>query len=141
MPFFVDTDVIVYAATEGPYRTAAIDVLEAISEGRAHGLTSTAVIEEVWHIELSGRVGVVEGLATRAYELFSPLLPVTDDTMRAALSLRIGRLEANDRVHLALCHEHDISRIVTADSDFDQVPGVKRVDPLDEPRLTRLLRA
>ena len=76
MAFFVDTNIIVYAATTGPYREHALAVLEAVAEGRGEGRTSTAVIEETWHIEMSGRLGRLEGLARRAYELFTPLLPV-----------------------------------------------------------------
>ena len=132
MEFFVDTNVIVYAATEGPYRAASIRTLEAISRGDTTARTSTAVIEEVWHIELSGRVGNVAGLAERAYQLFSPLLSVSDSTMQLALALLADSLGANDRLHLAACLENDIEWILTADTDFDRAPGVKRVDPLDE---------
>lgn len=138
--FFVDTNVIVYAATDGPYRSAALAILAAIAEGRATGRTSTSVIEEVWHIEMSGRVGSVDGLARRAYQLFTPLLPVTDETMRAAMSLDVKRLGANDRVHAATCHEQGIEAIVTADGSFDQVPRLRRVDPLDARRVSALLR-
>lgn len=140
MAFFVDTNVIVYAATDGPYREPCLDVLKAVADGQAQARTSTAVLEEVWHIELSGKVGPVSGLAAHAYDLLSPLLAVTDDTVRAALAVDVERLGANDRIHLAVCHSAGIDVILTADSDFDRAPGLRRVDPLDGRRLARLLR-
>jgi predicted nucleic acid-binding protein len=138
--FFVDTNVIVYAATDGPYRSVAVAILTAIAEGRASGRTSTSVIEEVWHIELSGRVGSVSGLAERAYRLFTPLLPVTDETVRAAMMLDVKRIGANDRIHAATCFEHRLGAIVTADGSFDHVPRLRRVDPMDTRRVSALLR-
>ena len=141
MTFFVDTNVIVYSATDGPHRRSSLEILSAIVEGSVEGRTSTAVIEEVWHIELSGRAGSIDGLADRAYQLFTPLLSVTDETVRAALSLDVKRLGASDRIHLATCREHDIEILVSADVGFDQIPGLERVDPLDGPRLANLLGA
>ncbi|TMC77079.1 MAG: hypothetical protein E6J15_04645 [Chloroflexi bacterium] len=79
MTFLVDANVIVYAAIASKYRNSCLEILEAVAAGAAEGKVSTAVFEEVWHLELSGRVGSVRGLAQRAYHVFTPLLPVTDD--------------------------------------------------------------
>ncbi len=140
MSFFVDANVVVYAATEGPYRDACVALLAAVAEG-ASGRTSTAVLEEVWQIELSGRVGAVDGLARRAYTLFTPLLPVDDEVVAAALPLRTRGLGANDRIHAATCAVNAIGTIVSADAPFAAVRGLRRVDPLDRPALGELLDA
>src|SRR5215212_2397655 len=50
-----------------------VEQLEAIVDG-ADGRTSPPVLEEVWHIERSGRLGRLDGLAARAHKIFSPLL-------------------------------------------------------------------
>jgi uncharacterized protein len=139
MSFFVDTNVVVYAASESDYRQPCLELLEAIAAGRAEGRTSTAVLEEAWYVELSGRAGPLHGLARRAYAVFTPLLPVTDETVELALSLAPGPLGANDRIHVATCRQHAIGTIVSADGGFDRVRGVRRVDPLDAPALARLL--
>jgi predicted nucleic acid-binding protein len=136
--FFVDANIVVYTATGGPLQSACADVIDAIGAG-ADGRTSTAALEEVWHLELSGRVGDISGLARRAYATFTPLLPVTDDTVAHALSLDATGLGANDRIHVATCLENGIGTIVTADASFDGVRGIHRVDPLDRRALTRLL--
>jgi predicted nucleic acid-binding protein len=140
MPFFVDANVIVYTAGAGRYGDACRDVLRAISEGNAEGVTSTAAIEEVWHIELSGKTGDVSGLTQDAYTMFRPLLAVTDETVARALALEVQGLGANDRIHVATCLENGIDTIVSADAELDGVRGIRRVDPLDGRAVARLLQ-
>jgi predicted nucleic acid-binding protein len=138
--FLIDANVVVYAAADGPYREACLAILRAIAAGQADGRASTAVLEEVWHVELSGRAGDLRGLARASYELFTPLLPVGDGVFAAALALPESALGANDRIHAATCAQNEIAEIVTADADFDDaVAGLRRVDPLDRPAVERLL--
>jgi predicted nucleic acid-binding protein len=137
--FLVDANVIVYAAIPSRYREPCLEVLAAIAAGKADGKVSTAVFEEVWHLELSGRVGPIRGLAERAYRAFTPLLPVTDDIVARALRLDAKRLGSNDRIHLATALANGIDTIVSADSVFDHVRAIRRVDPLDDRAIARLL--
>jgi predicted nucleic acid-binding protein len=136
--FFVDANVIVYSAVPSERRDPCVEVLAAIAGG-ADGRTSTAVLEEVWHLELSGRAGDLEGVTARAYAALSPLLPVTDEAFRRALGLDAPALGANDRLHVATCLTHGIDLVVSADKGFDSVPEVRRVDPLDGPARAALL--
>jgi predicted nucleic acid-binding protein len=137
--FFVDSNVFVYSAGERDRREPCIELLRAIGSGRADGRTSTSVVEEVWHLELSGRAGPLAGLAHRAYRVFTPLLPVSDETVARALALDLERLGANDRIPVATYLENGIDTIVSADADFDSVRGLRRVDPLDGLALSLLL--
>jgi len=137
--FLVDANVIVYAAIPSQYRAPCLEVLAAIAAGKADGRVSTAVFEEVWHLELSGRVGPIRGLAERTYRAFTPLLPVTDDIVARALRLDAKRLGSDDRILVATALANGIDTIVSADSDFDRIRAVRRVDPLDERAITRLL--
>jgi predicted nucleic acid-binding protein len=137
--FLVDANVIVYAAVPSQYRGPCLELLAAIAAGEADGKVSTAVFEEVWHLELSGRVGAIRGLAERAYRAFTPLLPVTDDIVARALRLDAKRLGSNDRIHVATALANGIDTIVSADSDFDRVRTIRRVDPLDDQAMARLL--
>ena len=139
MTFFVDANVIVYAATEGEYRSACLRILEAVANGDADGRTSPTVLEEVWYIERSGRAGSLDGLAAQAYTVFSPLLPVTDDAFRLALSVRKRELGPAGRLHVGTCRSSGVDTIVTADSGFGGLRGVGRVDPLDRAAIRRLL--
>jgi len=139
MTFFVDANVVVYSAVECDYRPGCLGVLEAIATGTADGRTSASVLEEVWHLERSGKVGGLTGLTERALEIFSPLLPVTDAAFRRALAIDAPRLGTNDRLHAGTCIEHAIGVIVSADAGFDS-SGLRRVDPGDLRGTRRLLQ-
>ena len=141
MTFFVDANVLVYSAVPSEYREPCREILGAIARGEAAGRTSTAALEEVWYLELSGRAGALDGLTERAYTLFAPLLPVTDEAFRLALSLEAPALGPNDRLHVGTCLAHGIDIVASADAGFDRVRGVRRVDPLDTRARRRLLRA
>jgi len=141
LTFLIDANVIVYAAVPSKYRDACLEILEAVAEGKADGRVSTAIIEEVWHIELSGRAGAIDGLTRQTYLAFSPLLPVNDQIIGRALDLEARRLGANDRIHVATALANDIDTIVSADADFDHVRAIRRVDPLDEAQRSRVLRS
>lgn len=140
MTFFVDANVIVYSAVPSGYREHCLELLAAIARGNADGRTSTAVLEEVWHLELSGRAGDLDGLTRRAYALLGPLLPVSDESFRLALGLNAPALGANDRLHVATCLTHGIDTVVSADRGFDSVSELRRVDPADEPARAALLQ-
>jgi predicted nucleic acid-binding protein len=142
LTFFVDANVVVYSGVrESPYREPCLEIMAAITRGEVEGRTSTAVLEEVWHIELSGRVRELDGLTARAYAILGPLLPVTDEAFRRALGLEAPALGANDRVHVATCLTHGIDLVLSADRGFDSVAEVRRVDPLDGPARTALLES
>lgn len=97
------------------------------------------MLEEVWYVELAGRAGRLEGLTERAYAVFAPLLPVTDEAFRIALSLEAPQLGPNDRLHVGTCLTHGIDVVVSADAGFEHVRGLRRVDPRDERGRRRLL--
>ncbi len=139
MSFFVDANVFIYGAVPCEYRAPCLEVLGAIARGEVDGRTSCAVLEEVWHVERSGRAGRLDGLAQRSYTLMTPLTAVTDDAFRRALSLEDGPLGANDRLHVGTCLTHGMGVVLTADREFEGLPGVRRVDPLDDRERSRLL--
>ena len=141
MTFFIDANVLVYSAGESEYRDACLDILTAVTDELVDGRASTAVLEEVWHAEISGRGGPIGGLAQHAYDVLTPLLPVTDEIFRRALGVDAPGLGANDRIHVATCLANGIDVILSADRGFDAVKGIRRVDPLDERARRRLLRS
>jgi predicted nucleic acid-binding protein len=141
LTFLVDTNVIVYAAVPSKYRDACLEILEAIARGDAQGRVSTAILEEVWHLELSGRAGSLSGLARQTYLTFSPLLAVDDQIIARALDLEGRRLGANDRIHVATALAHDIDTIVSADAAFAEISAITRIDPLSDAERSQLLRS
>lgn len=129
--FFLDTNVLIYSRSSPPseYRNSCLEILDAIERGEVDAQISTAVLEEVWNLELTDRVGGIDGLTADVHELFAPVLPVTDAIFAHALTLPHAHIGAKDRIHVATCLENGIERIVTADKGFDTVAGLQRIDP------------
>ena len=114
-------------------------ILDAVLDGHVDGVTSTAVFEEVLHVELRTTSLDLRGVAGLAYWMFTPLLPVTDEVMKVALELGELALGSNDRVHVARCRLKTIEVIVSADRGLDAVDGLRRVDPLDADAVAALV--
>jgi predicted nucleic acid-binding protein len=129
--FFVDTNVLIYSRSSPPsaYCDPCLEILAAIERGEVDAQISTAVLEKVWHLEVTSRLGAIDGLTAAAHRLFAPVLPVTDEIFARALALPHPHISAKDRVHVATCLENGIERIVTADKAFDTVAGLQRIDP------------
>jgi predicted nucleic acid-binding protein len=137
--FFIDTNVFVYAVRESEQQAGAAATLEALGAGRARAVTSTAVVEELWHLELSDRIPELAGGTEAIFTLLRPILSVTDEIVAAAFEVNVRGLGANDRMHVATCQLNDIGTILTADRAFDAAPGLRRVDPADLPEVHTLL--
>jgi predicted nucleic acid-binding protein len=137
--FFLDANIFIYAATEGPRSEACSGLLDRVSEGGADAATSVAAIEEVWHFELTRGGPAAAGLAANALSVMDAALPVTLAELELAFSLPAGDAGANDRLHVATCVLNEIPVIVSADRDFDEFDEVRRVDPLDADAVAELL--
>ena len=137
--FFIDTNVFVYAVRESEQQAGAAATLEALGAGRARAVTSTAVVEELWHLELSGRIPELTGGTDAIFTLLRPILSVTDEIVAAAFDVKVHGLGANDRVHVATCQVNGIDTMLSADRGFDAAPGLRRVDPADLPEVRTLL--
>lgn len=143
MRFLVDANVIVYSVAGGRYQEPCLDLLEAIAGSDLEGLCTVAVAEEVWHLELGGRIPGLRGQTARIRTLFFPLLPVTHAALDGALAITADPelLGANDRLHVGSCLEHGIRAVVSADRGFDSVSEIERIDPLEGDLIERLRAA
>lgn len=141
MTFFVDANVIVYSAVDVAARANCARVLRAIAAGDLDGRTSPAVLEEVWHVLARYYPGDLDGVPDAALKIFSPLLPVTEEALRHALSMPDSGLGSNDRLHVGTCVTNQIDAVLTADRAFDGVKGIRRVDPFDSAAVDELLAA
>jgi len=140
LSFFVDTNVLVYAVEEGPYGPDCMAILAAVAAGRADGLCSVSVLEELWHLESRGRVPALAGQTRNARAVFGSLLPIDEATFDLAMSLQApAQLGTNDRIHAACCMQNSIPYIVTADAAFSEIRGLERVDPGDAAAVSALI--
>ena len=139
MSFFVDANILIYAAVDCPQQEPCLGILGSIASGDALGVSSASVLEEVWHVERSGRIPDIDGLTSRVHTILTPLVPVTDKAFRFAMALGVDRLGTNDQLHLGTCIAHEIETMVSADRGFDGIEGLRRIDPLDSDAVELLL--
>ncbi len=132
--YFIDINVAIYATgPEHSYRAACRRVLEAVVRGDLEAVTSAEALYIYWR---RGRPDVGLRLVEDLIDIFSPdgVLPVgAADVRRAGELLETLKgvgLSPRDCLHLAVMERVRIDRIISADADFDRVPGIVRLDPL-----------
>lgn len=71
-------------------------------------------------------------MARLSLDVFAPVLPITHALMRRLpdLAERYPALSARDLVHVATCIHEGIVEIVSADTGFDAVHELRRLDPV-----------
>lgn len=113
-------------------RDPARRVLDAVLSSSLASTTTPEVIQEFAHVHArrrSRRDAVT--LARRYAELLSPLLVVEADHLERGLRLLEGHPElgAFDAVLAATALAHEARALVSADTDFRVVPGLRHVLP------------
>jgi len=135
MPVFLDSNVFIYAAgAESPNKGPCVALLRRVASGELDAATSAEVIQEIHHVfRRRGRLRDGVTLAREIAGLFPGLLSVTRaDVLRSGEILTARpQLSPRDALHAATALNAGISTVVSADSDFDYVDGITRVDPAD----------
>ena len=132
---FLDANVFLYAVGgDSPHRESCRALLAAMAAGRIDAVTSSEVLQEVLHVSARRR-GVADGIAaTRAAAgLVAEVLPLKGPDVLAACEVleEAPRLGARDAFHVAVMRAAGLTTMVSVDRDFDDVPGLTRVDPAD----------
>ncbi len=132
-PLFIDTTVPLYAVG-GPHRhkAACVAVLRAATSGQVHLHASAELVQEFLYHRLR-RTSRSEAVAqARDVVTLLTLYPVDElvvDRMLAVVSA--DAVGGRDAVHAATALGAGFDRIVTTDSDFDAVTGLRVVAPGD----------
>ena len=138
----LDTTVLVYAkGADHPLRGPARAVVEAVRDGRVIATTTAEVIQEFAHVRGRRRPRTDAADLARDYtDLLRPLLQVTEDELLAGLSMfeQHAALGAFDAALAAASLATPEPTLVSADTGFTQVPGLRFVD-LSSPELYDLL--
>ena len=140
----LDTTVLVYAVGAAhELRDPCRRLIGAIADGEIEAGTTVEVIQEFAHVRARrrGRADAT-GLATQYCDLLSPLVEVTEHSVRGGLQLFAERdaLGAFDAVLASVAASRSIRALVSADRAFANIPGLAHVYP-DERGISELLAA
>jgi hypothetical protein len=106
----------------------------AVATGQLDAVTDAEVFQELLYryLHLQQREKGFLIFDTFYEVMRGRVLPIADvDVERARqLAERYPHLSPRDLLHLAVMLNHGIPDIVTADTDFDAVPDVRRLDPV-----------
>lgn len=141
--FLFDTNVFVYAlGGASPYREPCRSIVEHAAAGRLDGEASADLVQELLHQRMrqtGDRTAAVQ--TARRVQILCQLHDVRESDVNLALWLfgTHRRLTARDATFAAVALNRGIDAILSADRDFDEVPGLERIDPCDAPAVAGLL--
>jgi predicted nucleic acid-binding protein len=139
-----DTTVFVYAQGRAhPYMSACRRIVEDIRSGAIEGEASVDLVQEFAHVALRQMPRRDEALAlVREVSEMCALhdFNVTDLPLVMTLLDTHPQLGARDAVFAATALNRGIEAILSADRDFDGIPGLERIDPADEAAVATLRR-
>lgn len=133
-PRFLDTNVLIRYFTRDDEAKAAraLALLERVERGEERIITSELVVfEVVFTLEHSYRLP-----KDRVLEMLTDILSLRNlQLQRKRLILSALELHAStnmsfvDAYNVGSMRQHDVSEIYSWDTDFDKLPGVKRLEP------------
>ena len=131
---FIDANVPIYAAgREHSYKEPCARVLRVLADAPQSFVTDSEVLQEIMHRYLasgrwtSGRE-VVRAFAEAMSGRVEPVLG-QDVILATELADRHPGVSARDLVHAAVMRRLEVSRVISADTDFDRLEGIERMDP------------
>jgi uncharacterized protein len=133
--FLFDTGVFVYAlGGEHRYREPCRAILREVQSRRLAAEASIELIHEFAYVRLrraGGRADAVR--SARAVARSLSLHTVEPSDMERALDLwsEHDRLDVRDAIFAAQALNRGIEAILSPDGDFDGIPGLQRIDPVD----------
>ncbi|MEW6572178.1 MAG: type II toxin-antitoxin system VapC family toxin [Bacillota bacterium] len=134
MKVFIDTNIPMYAAgTPHPLKEPAQRVILAVADYRLDAVTDTEVFQEILYryFFINQREKGVRVFDHFYQLMIGRILPVDADDVQKARHLadRYPTLSPRDLIHLAVMQHHQIQEIITADTAFDIVQDIQRIDP------------
>ena len=135
---FLDANVVLYAAgAPHPHREASAELILQAGRGEVRVATDAEMLQELLHVlARRGRRPDAVALVRETIGVCVETFPVTAADIDEACSLveTIDGLSVRDAVHAAVMLRQGIHDVVSFDSDFDRVPGLRRLTPADAVR-------
>jgi len=128
---FVDSNVPMYlVGAEHPNKIAARLLLERAIANGERLVSDAEVLQEILHRYVAiARRDAIQPAFDALLNVVDEVFPVEQGDVERAKDLIQGSrdLSARDAIHVALMERHGVSDILTFDSGFDQVPGIRRM--------------
>lgn len=131
----LDANIAMYAeGREHRYQQPCKRVMELAKANSSDYCVDTEMLQEILYVYYSrGETDRGIGVAQDILGMFPTIIPITAAEITIAMRLMSGTrsLSARDAIHAAVVINHDLQGIVSADQDFDRIPGLRRFDPME----------
>lgn len=127
---YVDANIFIYATAANDQKgAAAANILQEIEEG-ASAITSSLTLDEVmWWFIKNDKADDLKAAIQEIYELTN--LEVKDTPalipLQALDLIEQHNLKPRDAIHAATMKHYGQTHIASEDTDFDRIPGIKRI--------------
>ena len=131
---FIDANVPIYAAgREHSYKEPCARILRVLADAPQSFVTNSEVLQEMMHRYLASGRWTLGREVVRAFAeaMRGRIEPVHGEDVILATELadRHPGVSARDLVHAAVMQRLGVSRVISADTDFDRLEGIERLDP------------
>ena len=131
----LDANIPMYAeGRQHRYRQPCRRVMELARGNASAYCIDTETLQEILYVYFSrGETVRGIGVARDLLGMFPAIIPITAAEIRTAMRLlaKTPGIEARDAIHTAVVVGHGLEGIVSADRDFDRIPGLRRFDLMD----------
>jgi len=130
---FIDSNIPMYVAGRAhPHKEPATAYLRRVARRRVRAVSDVEVLQEILHRYHYLRELEKGFQVFQTFVMIVPVIhPVRLEDMLDARSLleKHTALKPRDAVHAAVMLRRGIRTIVSYDRDFDEVPGISRIEP------------
>lgn len=128
---FVDSSIPMYlVGAPHPNKDAARRLLEGAIERAERLVTNAEVLQEILHRYTAiRRPDAIQPAFNALLGVVDEVFPVELADIERSRDLLLGQpgLSSRDALHAAILRRRGLTRILTFDAGFDQVPGIERV--------------
>ena len=128
---FVDSNVPMYlVGAEHLNKAVARRLVETAIEAGERLVTDAEVLQEILHRYVAiDRRDAIEAASAAILGIVDEVFPIErSDVDQARRIVLTSRLSARDAIHVAVMQRYGVSRIVTFDRAFEDVPGISRLE-------------
>ena len=133
-PFFLDSNILMYCfGKDHPLKEPCKKLIDLIGRGVIAAVTDTEVLQEILYRYISiKKQGLAFELCEATIAICQAILPVTLQDIKLAKEILLNHTNINvrDAVHTASMQHNGLGKILSADTHFDSIAGIERVDPL-----------
>ena len=131
--YFIDTNIFIYSVgRDHPLKSNCASAIRRIRDEEIRAILNTEIIQEIlYRYQSMKELQLGIRLAREAMALSSKILSVTERDLALAIELLEShpQIDTRDAFHAATMINNDIKEIISTDSHFDFIHGIKRIDP------------